>query len=76
MTDSRLDAVQRFYDIHPINSRQILDAGVARRVAPDAITEAAECSQVHSFAQSRPGDDRCLIFLVGGTGIEPVAPAV
>ena len=40
MTDLRLDAVERFYDFHPINARQILDAVVARGIAPDAITEA------------------------------------
>jgi hypothetical protein len=40
MTDSRLDAVERFYDFHPINAKQILDAVVARGIAPDAITEA------------------------------------
>ena len=40
MTDPRLNAVERFYDFHPINARQILDAVVARGIAPDAITEA------------------------------------
>ena len=40
MTDLRLDAVERFYDFHPINAKQILDAVVARSIAPDAITEA------------------------------------
>ena len=40
MTDPRFDAVERFYDFHPINARQILDAVVARGIAPDAITEA------------------------------------
>lgn len=40
MTDPRLDAVERFYDFHPINARQILDAVLARGIAPDAITEA------------------------------------
>ena len=40
MTDLRLDAVERFYDFHPINAKQILDAVVARGIAPDAITEA------------------------------------
>lgn len=39
MTDPRLDAVERFYDFHPINAKQILDAVVARGIAPDAITE-------------------------------------
>ena len=34
------NAVERFYDFHPINAKQILDAVVARGVAPDAITEA------------------------------------
>jgi sarcosine/dimethylglycine N-methyltransferase len=37
MTDN---AVERFYDFHPINARQILDAVAARGIAPDAITEA------------------------------------
>ena len=40
MTDARLNAVERFYDFHPINAKQILDAVVARGIAPDAITEA------------------------------------
>ena len=40
MTDTRLDAVERFYDFHPINARQILDAVVARGIAPNEITEA------------------------------------
>src|SRR3954451_13908782 len=40
MTDARANEVERFYDFHPINARQILDAVVARGVAPDAITEA------------------------------------
>jgi sarcosine/dimethylglycine N-methyltransferase len=40
MTDPRLNAVARFYDFHPINAKQILDAVVARGIAPDAITEA------------------------------------
>ncbi|MEO8544922.1 MAG: methyltransferase domain-containing protein [Burkholderiaceae bacterium] len=40
MTDPRLNAVEHFYDFHPINAKQILDAVVARGIAPDAITEA------------------------------------
>ena len=40
MTDPRLNAVERFYDFHPINAKQILDAVVARGITPDAITEA------------------------------------
>lgn len=39
MADARADAVERFYDFHPINARQILDAVAARGIAPDAITE-------------------------------------
>jgi ubiquinone/menaquinone biosynthesis C-methylase UbiE len=39
MTDARVSAVERFYDFHPINARQILDAVAARGIAPDAITE-------------------------------------
>jgi len=39
MTDARTHAVERFYDFHPINARQILDAVAARGIAPDAITE-------------------------------------
>ena len=38
MTDARVSAVERFYDFHPINARQILDAVAARGIAPDAIT--------------------------------------
>jgi len=40
MTDPRLSAVESFYDFHPINARQILDAVAARGIAMDAITEA------------------------------------
>jgi len=40
MTDPRIDAVERFYDFHPINAKQILDAVTARGIAPEAITEA------------------------------------
>jgi sarcosine/dimethylglycine N-methyltransferase len=40
MTDPRLDAVENFYDFHPINAGQILDAVAARGIGPDAITEA------------------------------------
>ena len=32
MTDPRLDAVERFYDFHPINAKQILDAVAARGI--------------------------------------------
>jgi len=39
MTDARVNAVERFYDFHPINAAQILDAVAARGIAPDAITE-------------------------------------
>lgn len=40
MSDQRLQSVQRFYDFHPINAGQILDAVRARGIAPDAITQA------------------------------------
>jgi ubiquinone/menaquinone biosynthesis C-methylase UbiE len=40
MKATRLNAVERFYDFHPINARQILDAVAARGVSLDAITEA------------------------------------
>jgi ubiquinone/menaquinone biosynthesis C-methylase UbiE len=39
MPDATASAVERFYDFHPINARQILDAVAARGIAPDAITE-------------------------------------
>jgi ubiquinone/menaquinone biosynthesis C-methylase UbiE len=39
MIDARANAVERFYDFHPINARQILDAVAARGIAPDAITQ-------------------------------------
>lgn len=39
MTDARVNAVERFYDFHPINAGQILDAVAARGIARDAITE-------------------------------------
>jgi hypothetical protein len=40
MTDPRLNAVERFYDFHPINAKQILDASAARGISREAITEA------------------------------------
>lgn len=39
MSDPRLQAVERFYDFHPISARQILDAVAARGIAADAISE-------------------------------------
>lgn len=45
MTDARVNAVERFYDFHPINARQILDAVAARGIATDAVT--AEVLQQH-----------------------------
>ncbi|CAA9393042.1 MAG: hypothetical protein AVDCRST_MAG51-456 [uncultured Ramlibacter sp.] len=39
MSDARLNAVERFYDFHPISARQILDAVAARGIAPDGITQ-------------------------------------
>ena len=39
MNDARANAVERFYDFHPINARQILDAVAARGIVADAITE-------------------------------------
>lgn len=39
MSDARLESVERFYDFHPINAGQILDAVRARGIAPEAITE-------------------------------------
>ena len=53
MTDPRLDAVERFYDFHPINAKQILDAVAARGIAqeafahiPDKARLLAECARV------------------------------
>ncbi|HKU87643.1 MAG TPA: methyltransferase domain-containing protein [Casimicrobiaceae bacterium] len=40
MADSSLAAVERFYDFHPINAKQILDAVAARGIASNAINEA------------------------------------
>lgn len=37
--DGSANAVERFYDFHPINVRQILDAVAARGIASEAITE-------------------------------------
>jgi len=39
MLDTRAHAVERFYDFHPINARQILDAVADRGIATDTITE-------------------------------------
>jgi SAM-dependent methyltransferase len=41
MAEFRADAVERFYDFHPINAEQILEAVAARGIASNAITEAA-----------------------------------
>ena len=56
-----MNPVERFYDFHPINARQILDAVAARGIAPDAITE--EVLQQHdqdhyggTAATDRPTD--------------------
>lgn len=40
MTDLGPDAVERFYDFHPINAKQILDAVAARGISTAEITEA------------------------------------
>ena len=40
MADLRAEAVEHFYDFHPINAKQILDAVAARGIASNAITEA------------------------------------
>src|SRR5690348_8886162 len=39
MTDYDFNRVVHFYDFHPINAKQILDAVFARGIAPHAITE-------------------------------------
>lgn len=44
-TDPRLQAVERFYDFHPISARQIFDAVAARGIAREDITE--EVLQLH-----------------------------
>lgn len=44
-TDPRLQAVEQFYDFHPISARQIFDAVAARGIAREHITE--EVLQLH-----------------------------
>jgi sarcosine/dimethylglycine N-methyltransferase len=44
-TDSRLQAVEHFYDFHPISAQQIFDAVAARGIAREHITE--EVLQLH-----------------------------
>ena len=39
MTANNVNAVERFYDFHPINAKQILDAVAARGISTDAISE-------------------------------------
>ena len=39
MAANNVNAVERFYDFHPINAKQILDAVAARGIATDAISE-------------------------------------
>ena len=53
MTDTRLDAVERFYDFHPINAKQILDAVVARGIAPDALLRRC-CSSMTKIITEAP----------------------
>jgi hypothetical protein len=38
-TDPRLQAVEHFYEFHPISARQIFDAVAARGIAREHITE-------------------------------------
>jgi sarcosine/dimethylglycine N-methyltransferase len=42
-TDPRLQAVEQFYDFHPISAQQIFDAVAARGIARADITEAVLC---------------------------------
>ncbi len=44
-TDSRLQAVEQFYDFHPISAQQIFDAVAARGIAREHISE--EVLQLH-----------------------------
>jgi sarcosine/dimethylglycine N-methyltransferase len=65
MTDPRLDAVERFYDFHPINAKQILDAIAARGIAPDAITEAV----LQQHDQDHYGGIAATDRLIGEAGV-------
>jgi len=42
--DARIDAVERFYDFHPISAEQVLAAVQARGIPADGITEAVLCA--------------------------------
>ena len=61
MSDSRLDAVERFYDFHPINAKQILDAVAARGIALDAITEAVLQQHDQDHFGGTAANDRLII---------------
>jgi hypothetical protein len=43
--NSRLEAVEHFYDFHPISTQQIFDVVAARGIAKEEITE--EVLQLH-----------------------------
>ena len=60
-----MNPVERFYDFHPINARQILDAVAARGIAPAAITE--EVLQQHD--QDHYGGTAATDRLIGEAGV-------
>lgn len=66
MSDSRSQAVERFYDFHPINARQILDAVAARGIGPEAITE--EVLQQHD--QDHYGGTAATDRLIAEAGVQ------
>lgn len=69
MVDARPQAVERFYDFHPINARQILDAVSARGIAPQAITEAVLQWHDQDHYGGAPATDR----LIGEAGVRAAA---
>ena len=67
MTDARVNAVERFYDFHPISARQILDAVAARGIAREAITE--EVLQQHD--QDHYGGTAATDRLIAEAAVRP-----
>jgi ubiquinone/menaquinone biosynthesis C-methylase UbiE len=67
MDDVRLRSVEHFYDFHPINAGQILDAVRARGIAPDAITEEVLQHHDQDHYGGTPATDR----LIAEAGVRP-----
>jgi ubiquinone/menaquinone biosynthesis C-methylase UbiE len=67
MTDARLEAVERFYDFHPISAAQILEAVAARGIERTAVTE--EVLQQHD--QDHYGGTAATDRLIAEAAVRP-----